>query len=114
MQPSDGQPGDSARRASSRRSSYRRADGHDCGVNAEAIHCLILYRTPRGWRTTVGGPEGIACGGLPDAPADAPFALAERDFRAVLREAWGFDHPITWTQTKPEWWGADVRAAPPA
>jgi hypothetical protein len=92
----------------------RRAVRHDDGVNPEAIHYLIPYRTSRGWRTTVGGPEGIACGGLPDTPTDASFALAERDFRAILREAWGYDRPIAWTQTKPDWWGADVRATPPA
>jgi hypothetical protein len=78
-------------------------------VNAAAIHYLILYRTPRCWRTTVGGPEGIACGALDDTPADAPFSVADQEFRQLLRDAWGFDRAISWHQTKPDWWSADVR-----
>ncbi|HEY1179772.1 MAG TPA: hypothetical protein VGF17_26760 [Phytomonospora sp.] len=86
----------------------RRAARMD-GVNPESIHYLILYRTPDRWRTSVGGPAGLACGGLPESPADAPFEVAEREFRRLLVDVWGFDRPVTWRQDKPDWWSADVR-----
>jgi hypothetical protein len=84
------------------------ATGHDDRVNPAAIHYLILYRTPRCWRITMGGPEGMACGALEDTPADAPFSVAEHDFRQMLHRNWGFDRPVTWNETKPDWWSADV------
>lgn len=41
-------------------------------------------------------------------PADAPFEIAEREFRLLLFDVWGFDRPVPWQQDKPKWWSADV------
>jgi hypothetical protein len=49
----------------------------------------------------------LACGALPHTSASEAFGLAAEEFTRMLRDEWGVDEPVEWTQIKPDWWGAD-------
>jgi hypothetical protein len=74
------------------------------------IQYVILYRTQKDWRISVHqGADGIGCGSLPRTAPDAPIEVAQEDLRQHLRQHWGFTGELTWHQTKPDWWSAEVQ-----
>jgi hypothetical protein len=86
------------------------ADMRDVGVRY-----VLLYRTSRDWRITVGEiPDAMACGSLPKTPATEPFEVAAREFEAILRAQYALDSPVKWEQMRPDWWGADISGEPGA
>ena len=73
------------------------------------VRYVLLYRTSRNWRITIGEiPEALACGHLPVTSPTEPFEVAADEFEAILRDEYALETPLRWEQMKPDWWGADV------
>ena len=70
---------------------------------------LILYRTPKRWRTTVAeSPKALACGALRRTSASASKEDAVAEFEELLSAHYGVAGPRVWRKTKPDWWVAEV------
>jgi len=72
------------------------------------VNFVLLCRTPREWRISVGTPEELACGALRETPATGSFETAVREFEALLKSEWSVTGPLTWEEFKPGWWGVDL------
>jgi hypothetical protein len=72
------------------------------------IEHVLLYRTPECWLFSIyQEPGGISSGELADTSPDAPVEVAQQDLVKHLRSTWQFTGPLTWEQTKPDWWAAE-------
>ncbi len=75
---------------------------------SSAVNYVLLYRTKREWRTTVGTTEELACGALPSTRASESFDAAAQEFATLLRTHWGVEPPIAWQHVRHDCWGADL------
>ena len=55
------------------------------GVERSRVNFVLLYRTGREWRITVGTADDLACGALPRSAAAEPFDQAVEEFAAMLQ-----------------------------
>ena len=77
-------------------------------VEQPRVEFVLLYRTPRNWRTTIGLPGELACGALQETPPAGNFEDAAAEFTKMLRKHWDVDQTIDWQVIRPDWWGADL------
>lgn len=79
-----------------------------CAVEQTRAGFVLLYRTPRNWRITIGVPGQLTCGALQETSAAGSFEEAAAEFTNILRADWDVRQAIDWQMIRPDWWGADL------